>query len=295
MKGGSTVAKRMGRPGRQLVVVVLTLCVIVFGSAIGTGTVKAMEEALVPWHGLSTMMGPMATNPALLQALDGITVRVETIRPASTSLPGAMLYMYQEADTGIGAGQLGYVSVKDGSTKLSRLMYSGAKPLGAFGAFGFGVTHTRVQPEVAADGWSTWGLDVGLSGRLFKRVDIGAVVRNALLHGDPPGAEAMPPSLHTGLALDLGPFTVAGDYLLRGREAPFVHGYAYGLEGRLGRLSARFGGRLFPESSFRYTHYGLGYGLDIGRIDVSVGEFAQGSPGGDTTQQTLVFGVSLHF
>lgn len=292
MKGDGAVCSIVRVFDRRLFAAVLVLCAVAIGFGYG-GTADAsgrVEQMLTPWDGFSSQAGQAAgvvTNPAALMDLDEYAVRVETARPLSDSQPDGMVYVYHEPDTGLGAGQLGYVALTDGADKIARFVYSGAKPAGRTAAVGFGLTHTQLNGGSSGDGLATWGLDVGFRGVLFERLAVGAVVRNAFLYGDEEVSMEMPPLLAAGASLDLGPVTLSGDYLLRGREAPFTEGYAYGIDVRLGRVLARYGERHFPEGLSRYTYYGLGYGFDMGRIDVTVGEREGG--------QTLVLGVSLFF
>lgn len=269
------------------VVVVASLALFAYGPAVSA--TASVEQRLTPWEGFSSFTGRasgLATNPAALMDLDENALRLQTVRPLASSQPDGMVYTYLEPDMGLGAGQLGYMQMSEGNDRLSRFVYSGAKRAGASAAVGLSVTYTQLRSGPApADALSTWGLDVGFRSVLFNRLALGAVVQNAYLLGDESGADAMPPQLAAGLALDLGAIVVAGDYLLRGRAAPFTEGYKYGVEGRFGRLLARYGQRSVPEDNFTYS--GLGYRFDRGHIDVTVGERETG--------RSLSLGLSLYF
>lgn len=261
-----------------------------FGPGAGRAGAQApVEDMFIPWDGFSAYAASGAAivvNPAALVEVREHDVRVEAWRPEEASNVDAMAYVYHEPDTGLGAGQLGYVTLTEGTGQASRFVYSGAKTLGRTGAAGFAITHTRWEGSAPDEAFSTWGLDVGLRGALSDGVTVGAVLRNAYVSSKE--AEAiLPATLAAGFALHAGPMTIAADYVLQGREAPFVHGYAYGVEAHLGPVALRYGERNFSETLLRYVHYGLGYGFRWGRIDLTVGERSAG--------RLWMFGVSLAF
>lgn len=273
-----------------LLIVVAALALATYGPAVDA--MGPVEQLLAPWQGFSTYVGDasgIVENPASLIALEEYSVRLQTVRPLTAAQPNGMIYAYREPDlAGVGAGQIAYVSMTEDNGFVSQFVYAGAKRAGRASAVGLGLTYTKVRPGPASvDAFTTWGLDFGFHSVLFERFALGAVVQNAYLLGHEAAADIMLPTLATGVALDLGAILLAGDYLLRGREAPFEKGYKYGVEGRLGRLSARFGQRSVPEYEALFTYSGLGYRFDRGSIDLTLGERASG--------RSLSLGLSLYF
>lgn len=272
--------------------VAVMLAAGLLGPAGGTtvGAHGITEQTMAFWDGRGSTVGEasgVVSNPAALMGLRGGAVRMQAAQVLDRPQPDGYAVIYREPDGGWGAGQLAYAVVADEDDRVTQFVYSGAKPAGSAAAVGLGLTHTRRQSADPADSFSAWALDVGFYGALSEQLAVGAVVRNALLYGDAGAREHMPPSLAAGFALDLGPVTLSGDWLLEGREAPFKRGYVYGVEANLGRLLATFSQRTFVEAHMRYLYYGLGYRFDIGRIDLTVGEGPDG--------RTLVLGVSLFF
>lgn len=300
MKGGGTVGKRMKGILSVVLTGALAVAFVLAPAGLGGGTggpgagvVRAhgvAEQMLTPWDGFSAVAGngdTVVINPATLADTKEHELRIEAARPLEGSEPDGMLYVYHEPDDGLGAGQLGYVTLTEGPTKVNRFVYSGSRDMGSAASVGFGLTHTRQDGQTASDSFATWGLDVGFRGVLFERLSVGAVVRNALLVGDDAARDELPPSLAAGIAFDVGPVTFAGDWLLQGREAPFIQGYAFGLEALLSRILLRYGERHFPDLASRYTYYGLGYRFDSGRVDVTMGE--------RSGNRLLTLGLSLYF
>lgn len=272
------------------VVALAVLMPAVAGQAAPPGPV---EQLLTPWQGYSSFLhegSSIVANPAALSELDEFAVGMQTVRPLSDTQPTGMAYSYREPDiAGIGAGQIAYASLTEGDEFVSRFAYSGAKQAGNAASIGLGVTHTKLKTAAfPGEEFTTWGFDFGFHANLFgKWLGLGAVVQNAYLLGDEGAADMLPPTLAAGANIDLGVVRIAGDYLLRGRQAPFIPGYKIGVEGRLGNFSARFGKRSVPADDAHFVYTGIGYRFDRGYIDLLLGERGTG--------QSLALGVSLYF
>lgn len=261
------------------------------GAALPVQAQSIVEYALSPWDGHGSTAGEgagPAANPAAHIGLKNPALSVQVMRAAEDKpLPDGIAVVYHEPDDGLGSGQLAFLSLSAADDKVTRFVYSGAKPLGSAAAFGFGITHTRRESGTPGDSFGAWGLDVGFLGSLSDQLTVGATVRNGLLYGDPKAKEQMPPNLAAGFALQMGPVTLFGDWLFEGAAAPFKQGYAYGVETNLGRLLLRFGERNFPDAMAKYVSYGLGYRLNFGRVDLALNDGPDG--------RLLVLGVSFQF
>lgn len=250
-----------------------------------------MEYVLSPWDGHGSTVGEgagPAANPAAHISLENPALSVQVLRPGGAKpMPEGVGVAYHEPDGGLGSGQLAYVSVTFEDEKVTRFVYSGAKPVGAAAAIGLGLTHTRRESGTPGNAFGAWGLDVGVVSLLSDQLTLGATVRNALLHGDVAAKEHLPPSLAAGFALRMGPVSLFGDWLLEGATAPYRQGHAYGVETNLGRLLLRFGQRGFVDTVMKHVYYGLGYKLNSGRIELAMNDGPDG--------RVLVLGVTFHF
>lgn len=261
----------------SVTVIVVLASIVGFGG--GTTMVRAGELAALTsgtWDGTGrAAVGEstgLAANPAALIELQTHSLGVAMVQ--SVDQVGGFVIVYDEPDGGLGAGQIGYGKMHDDDREAARFAYSAAKPVGHSMTVGFGITHTKL--EAPGEDFSAWGLDVGLFSRLSDGFRMGASVQNALLLGDAKAKHSLPPLLTAGAALDLGPVTVWGDWLVQGREAPFAQGHAYGLEARFGPLHARIGEHRFPDALARYMYYGLGFRFDRGRLDITLREGPNG-------------------
>lgn len=273
------------------ITIAIALFFAVSASALGSDG-KSVEQMLTPWYGFSTLAdegSAIVANPASLIELQEFSVGLQTVRPLDESQPTGWSFAYREPDfAGLGAGQLAYESLSEGVHSASRFVYSGAKRAGDTSAVGLGLTYVQSKTGPGQlDHHATWGLDFGFHSVLFDRLTFGAVVHNAYLLGDETARQMLPPMLATGFAVDLGFFRIAGDYLMRGRKAPFVTGVKYGIEGRLGRFVARIGQRSVRRDGAPFTYGGLGYRFDRGSMDLLLRQRER--------DRSLSLGLSLYF
>src|SRR5690606_8873723 len=136
---------------------------------------------------------------------------------------------------------------------------------------------------------STWAMDVGYRGQWARWLGVGVLARNVLVgFGDLP-REAMPAEITAGIALEFGRGLVAAaDYVVSGWDdaADASASYRYGLEGRIGRLTARIGQRV-DAAGAAAKYAGLGFRLDSFGLNATVGESEDG--------RVLSIGLSLYY
>lgn len=306
----------------HVVAVLAAALVGLFGLLAGGQSVVAAAHDVLLMDGYVAVGGDQygpAVNPATLSWLEDSSVRVEYARGETDSDSSAFALAYFEPDTGLGAGQLAYVSAEMGGQKTQEYVYS-ASWRGDDNAVGFSVRHVRMtnvptdpatppDPAVLPTGkvepayttlpmatleataapktMTTWTADLGYRGQLGRAVGAGVVVRNVLLaFGDVPRA-ALPLEVIAGLAFDIGSgLVLAADYVVSNASNLSNAGYHIGLDGRFGQLLARLGRWMYAGgNNLTYVRFGILFG--VLRIDAS----AQHGAGG----QTMSLGVSLYF
>lgn len=258
---------------------------------------EALAMTLTPWEGFvgvgGEQFGPVA-NPAGLAWLGEHALQAQYVSTAGEPAgAGARAVVYLEPDTGLGAGQLAYLSAGDDDGGLRQYVYSAAWRR-SDAAFGFSVRHVTLDNVEPADAGvsqpvsgAAWVLDVGYRGQWARWLGVGVLARHALVSGDDEVRAAMPVEVAVGVAVELGlGLTAAADYIVPGVGNWEEAGWRYGLEGRFGRVLARLGQRVYPAGTV-ISYAGLGYLLESLRLDAAVSE-----SGG---RRLLSLGLSLYF
>lgn len=287
-----------------------------FPAGHGTASAASADDILTPWNGFVAVggeqYGPVA-NPAGLGWLDGHALQAAHLRPLADGSVDGRAYVYLEPDTGVGAGQLAYLAAKDEERDVREYIYSAAWR-GGGAAIGFNVRHVTLERFLAvgnspsgsplpglplpasastaaaqSGSSSTWAMDVGYRGQWARWLGVGVLARNVLVgFGDLP-REAMPAEITAGIALEFGRGLVAAaDYVVSGWDdaADASASYRYGLEGRIGRLTARIGQRV-DAAGAAAKYAGLGFRLDSFGLNATVGESEDG--------RVLSIGLSLYY
>lgn len=248
------------------------------GAAAASGS--ALDAAAL-WDGFAASGGEPygpAVNPAALSWNEQHALRVLYAGSADDWAPGAVSYVYFEPDTGLGAGQLGYVRGDAEAGGVKEYIYSAAWRDGD-ASFGFNLRHVTLA---SASGWAA---DLGVRGQWGARFGVGLVVRNAVVAGGLSRGIA-PVEVRTGLSVDLGRgLLFTADYVASDAERWSAE-YRYGLEARLGRLLARIGQRI-DSTSEPLLYFGFGFLMEAFRIDVTFGQRAH--------ERMLSLGLSLYF